>query len=155
MPDFPSVRATLSSFTGQPRIDLLGEDATYEAGTGVRKVRIDNTPVFETTVETSSLMDGLEDILVEKTDNKQGLLDGYIDLTPMAGGDTIVIRQYMQVKAAGAYVKYAEETFTGAQTIPLLAIITKTSKTKIKVTAQQTAGVNRTLDSQFYRRLTV
>ena len=146
---------TLSGITGTPRSDLLGEDATFEAGTGARKQRIDNTPAFETAVETSVAMDGTEKILVEKTDDKQGEIEGYVDMTPMAGGDTIVVRQYMKVKAAGAYVKYAEETYSNAQTIPLLYIVSKAAKTSIKVTAQQTAGTNRTLDVQFYRRRTV
>jgi len=114
--------------------------------------RIDKMPAFETPVEATILMTGAEDLLIEKTDNKQGLLDGYVDLTLMQAGDTIVVRQYMQAKAAGTYVKYAEETYTNAQTLPLLNIVTKTAKTKIKVTAQQTAGVNRNLDVQFYRR---
>lgn len=149
------VTRTLTGLTGIPRTDLLGEDATFEAGVGARKTRIDrldNIPAWETPVETSIVMDGTEKILVEKTDNKLGLLDGFVDLTPMAGGDTIVVRQYMQVKAAGAYAKYAEETYTGAQTIPLLFLTTKAAKDKIKVTAQQTVGTNRTLDVQFYRR---
>jgi hypothetical protein len=146
---------TITALTGQPRTDLLGEDATFEAGVGARKVRIDrldSIPAWETPVEASIVMDGTEKILVEKTDNKLGLLDGFVDLTPMAGGDTIVVRQYMQVKAAGTYVKYAEETYTGAQSIPLLFLTTKSGKDKIKVTAQQTVGTNRTLDVQFYRR---
>lgn len=148
------VTRQLTGITGTPRSDLLGEDATFEAGSGARKARIDATPAFETPVETSVVMDGTEKTLVEKTDDKQGILEGYVDLTPMAGGDTIVVRQYMIVKAAGAYAKYAEETYTGAQSIPLLYIVTKAAKTSVKVTAQQTAGTNRTLDCQFYRRLT-
>lgn len=144
---------TITALTGTPRSDLLGEDATFEAGTGARKVRIDDTPAFETPVETSIVMDGTEKILVEKTDDKMGMLDGYVDLTPMQAGDTIVIRQYMKVKAAGNYIKYAEESYSGAQTIPLLHVVTKTAKTSIKVTAQQTAGTNRTLDVQFFRRV--
>lgn len=150
------VTRQLTAITGTPRTDLLGEDATFEAGTGARKVRIDrlaNIPAFETPVEASIVMDGTEKILVEKTDNKVGLLDGYVDLTPMDTGDIIVIRQSMQIKAAGAYAQYAAETYTGPQTIPLLHIVTKTAKDKIKVTAQQTGGTNRTLDVQFYRRL--
>lgn len=143
---------TLTAFTGQPRIDLLGEDASFEAGTGARKARIDKIPAFETVYEASITMDGTEKILVEKTDDKMGLLDGYVDLTPMASGDTIVIRQYMKVKSGGSYVKYAEETYSGAQTLPLLHITTKPAKTSIKVTAQQTAGTYRTLDVQFFRR---
>lgn len=142
----------ITAFTGTPRTDLLGEDASFEAGTGARKARIDNTPAYEAPVEASIAMDGTEKTLVEKTDDKIGLLEGFVDFTPMAGGDTIVIREYMTIKAAGAYVKYAEESYSGAQTLPLCSIATKPSKTKIKVTAQQTAGTNRTLDVQFYRR---
>jgi len=146
----------LTGITGTPRSDLLGEDATFEAGAGARKARIDrldNIPAFETPVEASIAMTGAELNLIEKTDNKIGLLDGYVDLTPMQAGDTIIIRQYMQIKTAGTYVKYAEETFSEAQTIPLLHIVTKAAKDKVKVTAEQTAGTNRTLDVQFYRRL--
>ncbi len=162
MPDFPKsgtpsdvwgyATRQLTNITGTPRSDLLGEDATFEAGIGARKLRIAETPAFEAAVEATFLMDGLENILVEKADSKQGLLDGYVDLTNLQAGDTVVLRQYMQLKAAGAYVKYAEETYSGVQSIPLIHITTKTAKTKIKVTAQQTAGVNRNLDVQFYRR---
>jgi len=166
MPDFPAgastpaaiwawAARTITNITGAPRTDLLGEDATFEAGTGARKVRIDETPAFEAAVEASVLMTGGIDLLVEKADGKQGLLDGYIDLTAMACGDTIVIRQSMQVKAAGGYILYAEETYTGVQAIPLLHIVTKTAKTKIKVEAEQTNVAYKTLDVQFYRRVTV
>lgn len=149
------VTRELTGITGTPRTDIIGENASFEVATGrpAKIARLDNIPAFETPVETSVVMDGTEKVLVEKTDDKLGLLEGYIDLTPMASGDTIVIRQSMQIKAAGAYVKYAEETYADAQTIPLLHIITKTAKDKIKVTAQQTGGTNRTLDVQFYRRL--
>ena len=34
---------TITAMTGQPRTDLMGEDAGFEAGTGTRKARIDAT----------------------------------------------------------------------------------------------------------------
>jgi len=147
---------TLTALTGTPRTDLIGEDASFEAATGrpAKILRLDNIPAYESPVEASILMDGSEQVLVSKEDDKIGVLDGYVDLTTMAADDVIVIRQSMQVKAAGAYVKYAEETYSGPQTIPLLHIVTKTAKDKIKVTAEQTGiGTYRTLDVQFYRRL--
>jgi hypothetical protein len=150
---------TLTSLAGQPRIDLLGEDASFEAGTGTRKGYIDrlaSMAAFDTPIEGTVAMDGTElnVVLDEITGNPQRFLEGYIDLTPMASGDTIVVRQYMKIASAGAYVKYAEETYTGAQTLPLLYITTKTGKYGIKITAQQTAGTNRTLQYQFFRRKT-
>jgi hypothetical protein len=135
----------------------LGEDASFEAGTGTRKARIDrlaNIEAFDTPIEGSVAMDGTEKevVLDEVSGNPSRFLEGYIDLTPMASGDTIVVRQYMKIASAGAYVKYAEETYTGAQTLPLLYIVSKPGRYGIKITAQQTAGTNRTLTYQFFRR---
>jgi hypothetical protein len=150
---------TLTSLAGQPRIDILGEDASFEAGTGTRKALIDrlaSMEAFDTPIEGSVTMDGTEKnvVLDEVTGNPQRFLEGYIDLTPMASGDTIVVRQYMKIAATGGYVKYAEETYSGAQTLPLLYITTKSGRYGIKITAQQTAGTNRTLQYQFFRRRT-
>jgi hypothetical protein len=148
---------TLTSLAGQPRIDLLGEDASFEAGTGTRKGYIDRLAAieaFDTPIEGTVAMDGTEKAVVldEVSGNPSRFLEGYIDLTPMASGDTIVVRQYMKIASAGNYVKYAEETYTGAQSLPLLYITTKSGRYGIKITAQQTAGTNRTLTYQFFRR---
>ena len=152
--EISGVKTKLDDLQDLAQVDILA-DATPFNGADVPdiKARADATPAFEAAVEASIAMDGNELTLVAKADDKMGLLDGYIDLTPMQGGDTIVIRQYMQIKAAGAYVKYAEQSYPGVQAIPLLAVTTKAAKDKIKVTAQQTAGVYRTLDVQFYRRV--
>jgi len=150
---------TLTSLAGQPRIDLLGEDASFEAGTGTRKALIDrlaSMEAFDTPIEGTVVMDGTEKnvVLDEVSGNPSRFLEGYIDLTPMASGDTIVIRQYMKIAATGDYVKYAEETYSGAQSLPLLYIVSKSGRYGIKITAQQTAGSYRTLGFQFFRRRT-
>jgi len=148
------VTRTLTGITGTPRSDLLGEDATFAAAAGARIAdldRVKDIPRFEAVTEASIAMDGTEKTLVEKTDTLQAFLEGDIDLTPMQAGDTIVVRQYMKIKAGGSYAKYAEESYTGVQTLPLLHIVTKINKRSIKVTAQQTAGTNRTLDASFHR----
>jgi hypothetical protein len=150
---------TLTSLAGQPRIDIMGEDASFEAGTGTRKTLIDrlaSMEAFDTPIEGSITMDGTEQTIVldEISVNPQRHLEGYIDLSPMAAGDTIVIRQYIKITATGAYVKYAEETYSDAQALPALYITTKAGRYGIKVTAQQTAGTYRTLAYQFFRRKT-
>jgi hypothetical protein len=179
MPDFPKTAGTpaevwayssraLTEKTGfeisgtKTKLDDLNDmaqadvllDATPFAGADVAavKARADAVPAFEVPVEDSIVMDGTELKLVEKDDDKMGLLEGYIDLTPMEAGDTIVIRQFIRVKTGGEYVQYNEETYSDAQSSPLLHVVTKAAKTAIKVTAEQTAGTNRTLDVQFFRR---
>ena len=144
----------------KPKTDNLPDDPASESGdikteTAAIKTRADKIPGYEAPVEASiEMLTATEVTLVEKTDDKIGILDGYVDLTPMEAGDTVVIRQSMQIKAAGDYVQYAEDTYSDVQTLnPLLHIITKTAKDKIKVTAEQTVGTVKTFDVQFYRRL--
>ena len=145
------VTRELTGITGTPRTDLIGSNASFEAAVG-RPAKLDVIPYFEVAVEGSSVMDGTEKVLVEKTDDKAGLVEGMINLTPMQVGDTVVVREYMQVLSTGAYAKYAEETYSGAQTIPLLQVMTRISTHDIKVTIQQTAGTNRTFEYSFVRR---
>lgn len=163
---------TITALTGQPRTDLVGQDNSLEATTGTRIAKIDNAdaaistraleaggrldsiPAFLAPDEPSVVMDGTDKTLVEVTDIKAGEIEAWVDLTPMAGGDTIVIRYSRKLKAAGTYAKYAEETYTGAQTIPALCILNKKIYRDTKVTAQQMAGTNRTLDVQVIRTST-
>lgn len=145
----------LTGFTGQPRTDLLGEDADFAAATGARIAGIDrlaNMPAFEAITESSILMDGTEKTLIEKTDTLQCYLEGDVDLTPMVAGNVVVIKEYMKIKSGGAYVLYATQTFNDVQTVPLVHIITKANKRSIKVTATQTDATYKTIDSAFYRR---
>lgn len=160
---------TMTGITGQPRTDLVGQDNSLEATTGARVAKIDNVdavvstralesggrldgvPAFVAPTESSVVMDGTDKPLFEITDVKSSEVESWVDFTPMAGGDTIVIRYSHKMKAAGAYVKYAEETYSGAQSIPATCILNKKIFRDTKVTAQQTAGVNRTLDVQVIR----
>lgn len=144
---------TLTAFTGQPRIDLLGEDASFEDGTRARKSVLDRLLAPTAPIEGTVAMDGTEVTVVEQTGTLEFQLDGYINLTPMAAGDTITIREYMKIASTGSYVKYAEESYSDAQSIPLLHIVTKPAVYGLKLTAQQTAGTNRTLTYQFFKRI--
>jgi hypothetical protein len=148
---------TLTELKGQPRIDLLGEDASFEAGTGARKTLIDrlaSMEAFDTPIEGTVTMDGTELAVVvdEIAGNPTRHLEGWIDLSPMQEGDAIVIRMYVKLTPTGDYVKYAEETYMGAQPLPALHIVTLPARYGIKLTIQQTAGTYRTFSYQFFRK---
>jgi hypothetical protein len=173
MPDFPRPTATvdpsviwnystrtLTGLTGQPRIDLLGEDASLEAGTGTRKALIDrlaSMEAFDDPIEGSVTMDGTEKTIVldEVQGNPQRFLEGYIDLSQLQEGDSIIIRYYVRIKDGGDYKEYFSREYSGKQPTQLLYAATKPAKYGIKITAQQTAGTYRTLQYQFFRRRTV
>jgi len=166
MPDFPKPAVavdpssvwtyenrTLTSFTGQPRIDLLGEDASFEDGRSARKSVLDRLLASTEPIEGTLTADGTEQTVVEETGTLEFKLDGYIDLSNLASGDTVVVREYMKVKSNGSYVKYAEETYSGSQPLPLLHIITKPARYGLKITLQQTSGTYRSFDYQFFKRM--
>jgi len=155
---------TLTEFKGQPRIDLLGEDASFEAGTGARKTNIDRlasieahippvegTATFATTdtyPKTVVLIDTSTLAIV----GKQHQVDGYIDLSQLASGESITVREYMKIKPGGNYVLYAQETYTGVQDLPLLHITTKPSRygLKIELVMSSAPSANRSFDYQLF-----
>ena len=133
-------------------VDLANVQGALSPTATGRAAKIDDIPYFEAVVEGSLLMSGAEQTLVEKLDDKAGLVEGMINLAPMASGDTVVVREYMQVISTGTYAKYAEETYADAQAISLLQLLTRISTHDIKVTIQQTAGTYRTFEYSFVRR---
>lgn len=79
------------------------------------------------------------------------VLEGYLDLGTMAGGDTIVVKEYAQA-ADGTERLLNTSTYTGAQTESLVWFEQKIGGYDYRLTAQQTGGTNRTLPYIFERR---
>lgn len=115
--------------------------ADYTAG---RAAKIDKIQDFLEEGFGTVTADGTEQTV--KDYSGTGKLHVYIDLTNMVAGNSVTIRQFIKIKAAGAYVKYAEETYTDVQTLPLLHITMKPGKYGVKVTLQQAAVVWKTYD---------
>ncbi len=113
----------------------------YTAG---RAAKMDKIQDFLEEGNGTLTADGTEQIVREYVG--LGKLHAYIDLTNMVAGNSTTIRQFMKIKAAGAYAKYAEETYAGVQTLPLLHIIMKPGKFGVKVTLQQAAVVYKAYD---------
>lgn len=95
---------------------------------------------------------GLEQVLLDHNGGAPCEISGYIDLSPMDGGDTMVLRLYARVKKNGAWSKYGEEVYSDAQSLPLVYITPKPETHGMRVTIQQTSGLSRTLDYEFFRK---
>jgi hypothetical protein len=87
-------------------------------------------------------MTGAENTVFEVTEER--VVEGYVDLTNMQAGDSISVKEYMRIASGGAYVLYGSQPLNDAQTIALLWITPKPGAYGVKLTIQQTAGVNRT-----------
>src|SRR5215212_2215756 len=91
---------------------------------------------------------GVEHTLYNPTANKW--FSGYVDLTNMASGDTTEIRVSAIIKTAGSYILYYMNSYSGAQTYPLIYIPPFPSDIGWKLTLKQTAGTGRTYDWRVY-----
>jgi hypothetical protein len=80
-------------------------------------------------------------------------MDAYLDLTNMASGDTIVLKQYMKIKSGGNYILFGTETYNGVQTAPLACLDLRSAKYGFKITLQQTSGTNRSVDWQTMKQV--
>jgi len=94
--------------------------------------------------------DGTEQTLVEETAERN--LYGYLDMSNLATGDSITIRQYVIIKSGGSYIKVGEKTYSDAQAIPLLEFPESHAKYGQKITLEQVAGTYRTFDYNFFTR---
>lgn len=95
------------------------------------------------------IADGTEQTLLEFEGVAK--IIGYVDLSAMAMGDTIIIRQYMKIVADGSYKKYAEQPVVGIQPEPLLYITPKETDVAILITLQQIAGILKRFPHNFMK----
>lgn len=80
-----------------------------------------------------------------------GKIVGYVDLSALQLGDTIIIRQYMKIVDGGSYKKYAEQPVVGVQPESLLYITPKETDVAILITLQQTTGVFKRFPHNFMK----
>jgi hypothetical protein len=108
--------------------------------------------LYEESIEGSVTMDGSEKIIIDVKSpiGTPRTLEGYIDLSPMEDGDTIIIRQYVKLRPDEDYRRHAEETYTDEQPLSLLYIHPRPVKYGVRITAQQVTGTYKTLKYQFY-----
>lgn len=81
----------------------------------------------------------------------RGKYEGWIDLVNMQAGDTVDVKEYVMLKSGGSFRLYATTTYSGVQAEPAIHVTRKLSEYGLKVTLQQTAGVNRTYDYEFLK----
>jgi len=131
--------------------DLIALDRWDTRLTEGRAARIDKIVTLEEVSVGTLTADGLEQTVAELT--VLGTLEGYIDLANMQAGDTVIIREYVRLKSGGTYRLYASSTYSDAQSEPALHVVKLPTKYGVRVTLQQTAGVNRTYDYNFFREV--
>ena len=144
-----SLRSVLGKVDLEPIQDDL--ETLLARLTAARAAKIDEIFTFEELGFGTLTADGTEQTVVEVT--TIGTHEGYIDLANMQAGDSVTIREYIRLKSGGTYRLYDSATYTDAQTKPALHLVKLPTKYGIRVTLEQTAGVNRDYDYNFFRRV--
>lgn len=90
-----------------------------------------------------------EETVVEFSSSKPFFVQGYISLKELAGGDSVTIREYIDIDNDGVYERYITRTYSDAQPDDLVRFHQKLAKYKYKVTIEQTAGTIRNFPYYF------
>ena len=98
---------------------------------------------------------GGEDVVIEYASNEPFTITGWIDLKNMQEGDTVVISQSFILADETEYSLFAERTYSGVQSQPLLHITPRQAVKKAKVTLKQTSGTLKKFPFEFYKGGTV
>jgi len=95
--------------------------------------------------------DGTEQTLIEATGIMN--MEGYVDLSAMVGGDRVVLNRYVKIESGGAYTLHATAAYVGVQPQPLIRFPFIAGYYGIRVTLQQTAGINKRFPYQFFKEV--
>lgn len=98
----------------------------------------------------STTMDGTELDLFESTE--LGEYSGYVFLDDLLSGDTIVLKVYVKDVEDDVYKLWLQDEYSGVLSSPALRMEPMIGKVGMKVTAQQTAGTNRTITHMWFKR---
>jgi len=116
-------------------------------------VRISPAAPMLVSLGSRSIITSPEEILLlEKNGGGTSEICGYIDLANLEAGDTVALRLYARVRQNGSWRMYGQEVYTGVQGQPLIFITPKPETHGLRVTLQQTAGIPRIVDYEFFRR---
>ena len=96
---------------------------------------------------TQTAIIGTEHTLFDSSFNKT--YAGYIDLANMASGDTTEIRVKIKVNS-GTLGVWHVDTYTDAQTSPILYLSPLPSNSQYRLTLKQTVGTGRSYDWKIY-----
>ena len=105
------------------------------------------------TASDTTTADGTVQTLADVTDNKYFTFKLDTSLMTTADADVTVLKIYDMVLNAGTLALVFEETYTGTQSLPIKFLPPQWVTEEIKITLQQTAGVNKDYDWVLLRRL--
>jgi len=170
MPDYPPGKGldpAVWTDTRAAKLDNLDATVTsrasasdYTAARAAKIDRLDNIEANEAPVEGTATFATTDTypktVVIVDTSGSTKLhrIDGYIDLTALASGESLTIRESMVIKSGGSAVKYAEVAYSGVQAVPLLHITTKPARYGLKIELVMSAApaANRAFDYQLFKK---
>jgi len=145
-PRLNNLDATISSREPSTDPRLTNLDAPISGIASTLKPIIDAIiPALSLTkdAEGSVTADGTEQTVVDKVSTSPFKAQAIVNLSNLAGGDSVVLKEYTKTSSGGALGLVTSTTFTGPQGEPIAIFLLKNAIYEYKVTLQQTLGTYR------------
>jgi len=101
----------------------------------------------------SVLCSNAESPLVEASGGVPHKLSGYVDLSKLAPGGSVVVALYVKVRPGGAWQQYHQETYTAPLPSPVVFIEGRPDTYGLKVTVRTVAGPDVDVDYEFFSEM--
>jgi len=143
MPDFPRIKAEIDyQKTAESVWTYPSRNVTNPEIARIRKIEAHQDPITGTvefkTTDAYPKVIAIVDTSTMGVVGRPHYVEAYIDLSSLAEGESITVKQYMKIRPDGDFRKYAEETYTGVQPLPLLYVVTKPAVYGLKIEIEMT-----------------
>jgi len=85
------------------------------------------------------------------SDDRVMVVTGYIDLSEMQTGDTVVLREYIAIEPYGIPKGFNTVSYSDVQADPIVCFPLKVIRGAYRLTIKQTAGAPRSFKYQFFK----
>jgi hypothetical protein len=102
-------------------------------------------------IEGTIVADGSEQTILESSETETHYFAGYVDLSELAAGEQVIMKEYVSLVLPVDYKSYHDETYTGVLSNPVLFIYTRPARCGLKLTMKQISGTHRNFKFQLFR----
>jgi len=94
---------------------------------------------------------GVEVEVFSVSDDRIMVITGYIDLSELQNGDSVVIREYIAIEPYGIPKGFNTVSYSDVQADPIVCFPLKVIRGAYRLTVKQTTGTPRSFKYQFFK----
>lgn len=123
---------------------------TITAGTPPQQITVETGAQLKSLGSQTIMLSGSEQTVCSQPGGTPSQITGYIDLSKLASGDTVVVKFYVKIKENGAWGACYEDSYSGKLSLPVVHVAKRPENHGLMITVKQTTGPHKQIDYEFF-----